>query len=67
MRKTIHFLETEKGYQLLTSTAYNEFEYKWIKKEVVEELDEKEIKNLFSKPWQEVREYIKNKVNSLTK
>jgi len=64
MKQKIHFLCTDKGYQFLTSTAYNELEnYDRIKAETSEELEEEEINKLFQKPWQEVKEFIKNKID----
>ena len=67
MKQTIHFMQTPRWYQYLTSTAYNEMEFKeWdIIEEASAEVSEEELNKLQSDSWQQVRENIKNKIKEL--
>jgi hypothetical protein len=63
----LHFMQTDKWYSYLTSTAYNEMEFKeWqILKEVEVVVSDKELEKLQTTSWVEVREWIKNKVEGI--
>ena len=69
MENKIHFMNTDKGYQYMCSTAYDETNFKeWdILKEVVEDVSERDMEKLTSSTWQEVREMIKSKIDNLNK
>lgn len=67
MTKKLHFMQLDKWYQYLCSTAYDERDFKeWeIIREVSTEVDERELDTLRTAKRQDVREMIKKKIEDM--